>query len=112
MCSSDLRERLAAARILSYRVLWFEREAAGFKPKEAYPPQALACLASHDLPTFMGWRAARDIEIAQVISKAVGVKTTARSRRNSILVGALIGLIGGVIAAIAADTHARRARIA
>jgi len=55
---------------------------------------------------------AQNIEIAQVISKAVGVKTTARSRRNSILVGALIGLIGGAIAAIAADTHARRARIA
>ena len=62
-----LRERLAAARIFSYRVLWFEREGEGFRPAEAYPRHALACLASHDLPTFMGWRAGRDIDIARAI---------------------------------------------
>jgi capsular polysaccharide biosynthesis protein len=53
---------------------------------------------------------AQNIEYAQVIGgNANAVKTTARSRRNSILVGALIGLVAGVIAAIAADTRARRA---
>ena len=57
--------RSSAADILSYRVLWFEREGAGFRRPEAYPAQALACLASHDLPTFFGWRAGRDIEIAR-----------------------------------------------
>jgi hypothetical protein len=51
----------------------------------------------------------KNIEIAQVVSHAAAVKTTARSRRNSILVGALIGLIGGIVAAIVADTRARRA---
>ncbi len=60
-----LREKLAAANILSYRVLWFEREGLGFKPPSRYPSKALACLASHDLPTFAGWRAARDIAIEQ-----------------------------------------------
>ena len=64
-----LRDRLAAAMIFSYRVLWFEREGLGFKPGDAYPRRALACLASHDLPTFMGWRAGRDIEIAQEIGQ-------------------------------------------
>ena len=58
-----LREQLSAANILSYRVLWFEREGAGFKPQSAYPERALSCLASHDLPTFMGWRHGRDIAI-------------------------------------------------
>jgi glycogen operon protein len=62
-----LRDRLSAAGILSYRVLWFERAGAGFKPADAYPAQALACLASHDLPTFMGWRAGRDIAIAETL---------------------------------------------
>lgn len=51
---------------------------------------------------------AQNVEIAQFISHASGVKTTARSRRNSILVGALIGLLAGVIAAIVADIRARR----
>ena len=64
-----LREQLAAADIFSYRVLWFERDGQGFKPPEAYPAQALACLASHDLPTFSGWRAGRDIEIARAIGQ-------------------------------------------
>jgi capsular polysaccharide biosynthesis protein len=51
----------------------------------------------------------QNVEIAQLISRAAAVKTTARSRRNSILVGALIGLIGGLIAAIVVDMRARRA---
>ncbi|MFT3988826.1 glycogen debranching protein GlgX [Aestuariivirga sp.] len=58
-----LRGALDAADVLSYRVLWFERNGAGFKSREAYPPLSLACLASHDLPTFKGWRAGRDIAI-------------------------------------------------
>jgi len=58
-----LRDALAAANIFSYRVLWFEREGKGFKPPHAYPANALTCLASHDLPTFSGWRAARDVDI-------------------------------------------------
>jgi len=64
-----LRERLSAANILSYRVLWFEREGRGFIPPEHYPARALACLASHDLPTFRGWRAGRDIEIARQVGQ-------------------------------------------
>ena len=48
------------------------------------------------------------IEIAQIITPAVAEKTTARSRRNSILVGALIGLIAGVIAAIVVDRRSSR----
>lgn len=66
---AGLRETLAAASIFSYRVLWFEREGPGFRPAAAYPARALACLASHDLPTFMGWRAGRDIGIALSIGQ-------------------------------------------
>jgi hypothetical protein len=52
---------------------------------------------------------AENIELASIISpKPVeAVKTTARSRRNSILVGLLIGLIVGGIAAIVADSRKR-----
>ena len=53
---------------------------------------------------------AQSVELAQTIEPAVAHKTTARSRRNSILVGALIGLIAGVIVAIVADTRARSTR--
>ena len=50
---------------------------------------------------------AENVESARVIEQASAVKTTARSRRNSVLVGALIGLIVGVIAALAADAFVR-----
>jgi capsular polysaccharide biosynthesis protein len=51
----------------------------------------------------------QNIEIAQLIEHASAAKTTARSRRNSILVGALIGLIAGLVAAVVVDLRARRA---
>jgi capsular polysaccharide biosynthesis protein len=51
---------------------------------------------------------AQNVEISQLVSSAAAIKTTARSRRNSILVGALIGLIGGLIVAIVVDIRARR----
>src|SRR5215208_3421079 len=53
---------------------------------------------------------AQNVESAKVIRPAVAVKSTARSRRNSILVGALIGLILGAIAAIVADARGLGAR--
>lgn len=52
-----LRERLSQANILSYRVLWFEQDAARFQPPESYPQSAAVCLSSHDLAPFKGWRA-------------------------------------------------------
>jgi len=60
---AGLRERLTAAKILSYRVLWFEKDGERFRPPDRYPPLSVSCLSSHDLPTFIGWRHGRDIAI-------------------------------------------------
>lgn len=78
-----LRDKLAAADIFSYRVLWFEREGKGFRPPEHYPAHALACLASHDLPTFMGWRAGRDISLSVELGQISGqVAKTRKEERG------------------------------
>jgi hypothetical protein len=53
---------------------------------------------------------AEDVMQTQIVQDAKGKKTTARSRRTSIIVGALIGLIGGLIAAVIVDRRANRAR--
>jgi 4-alpha-glucanotransferase len=59
-----VRERLAAARVLSYRVLYFERTDQGeWKSPEVYPRQAVAVVTTHDLPTLAGFWAGRDIEV-------------------------------------------------
>jgi hypothetical protein len=43
---------------------------------------------------------AEDVEAPQLITRATATKTTARSRRNTVLVAGLIGLILGGIAAL------------
>ena len=48
-----------------------------------------------------------NVESAKVVVRAVAVKASAHSRNSSLLVGALIGLILGAIAAILADTRTR-----
>jgi glycogen debranching enzyme len=101
-----LRDSLARAGIFSYRVLWFEREGAGFKQPDSYPAQALSCLASHDLPTFSGWRAGRDIEIARAIGQLAGEDIPARKAARAAEVSLLDAVAGspgaGEIAASAA----------
>jgi uncharacterized protein involved in exopolysaccharide biosynthesis len=44
---------------------------------------------------------ARNVERARVVEEAVPRKVTAQSRRNQILVGALLGLLAGLVAALA-----------
>ena len=103
-----LRETLAAAQILSYRVLWFERDGIGFKGERAYPQRALACLASHDLPTFMGWRAGRDIEISQAIGEVTDAQAAARRdvrQDEERLLGERTGFTGDDAVAASAATH-------
>lgn len=63
---SGFREMMEAANILSYRILFFERdEDGGFLPPGDYPEKALACLSTHDLPTFLGWWAGDDIALRE-----------------------------------------------
>ncbi len=56
-----LGEALQSAGILSYRVLWFERQGRDFNRPAAYPPRAAACVATHDLPTLAGYWSGEDI---------------------------------------------------
>jgi capsular polysaccharide biosynthesis protein len=51
---------------------------------------------------------AEDVSRTTIVQDARATRTSARSRRTSILVGALIGLIGGLIAAIVVDRRASR----
>lgn len=57
------QEVMAACRILSYRIYFFERTEDGFIPPADYPHEALACLSTHDLPTFRGWWRGDDVAL-------------------------------------------------
>jgi 4-alpha-glucanotransferase len=57
-----VRERLAAERVLSYRLAWFERDPEGGRRRAAdYPRQALTAATTHDLPTVTGFFSGDDL---------------------------------------------------
>jgi 4-alpha-glucanotransferase len=51
------RQDLAARRIFSYRLVWFEKT-----PPASFPAQALSAITTHDLPTVAGLWSGADIE--------------------------------------------------
>jgi len=59
-----IRKRLTEANILSYRLLYFEKDdQQSFILPEDYPELALVTVTTHDLPTLAGFWAQRDIEV-------------------------------------------------
>jgi 4-alpha-glucanotransferase len=61
------RERMDAANILSYRVLFFETEprTGAFIPPQRYPERSLAVVGSHDLPTLRAWWGGLDLTLKE-----------------------------------------------
>ncbi len=60
----EVRRALEEAGVLSYRLLYFERQAAGdFKPPADYPAQAIVAASTHDLPTLAGWWSGHDLQV-------------------------------------------------
>ena len=65
----EVRTALARAAVLSYRLLYFERDAAGdFKPSGEYPREALVAVSTHDLPTLAGWWDGVDLRLRQALN--------------------------------------------
>jgi (1->4)-alpha-D-glucan 1-alpha-D-glucosylmutase len=58
-----VRRTLNPRGVLSYRLLYFEKnEDGGFRAPEEYPAQALISVSTHDLPTLTGFWSGHDIE--------------------------------------------------
>jgi 4-alpha-glucanotransferase len=68
-----VREELAAARILSYRLVWFEKAA----PRR-FPEAALAAITTHDLPTVAGLWSDADLHV----QKALGLSPNEAGTRS------------------------------
>ncbi len=59
-----VREALKLLGVLSYRLLYFEREPDGrFKPPAEWPSQAVVAVSTHDLPTLRGYWQGRDLAL-------------------------------------------------
>ncbi len=67
---SEVREALAAAGFYGYRLLIFEKHGDGrYRAPGEYPRQALASVATHDLPTLDGFWRGRDLEVKAALGQ-------------------------------------------
>jgi 4-alpha-glucanotransferase len=73
----EVRAELAYRRLLSYRVLWFEKG----RP-ETYPKNALATATTHDLPTIAGLWSGSDLAMQQRLHLAPNEQGTEALRRS------------------------------
>jgi 4-alpha-glucanotransferase len=70
----------------SYQVMMFERSRQGeFLPADHYREDALVTFATHDLPTFKGWRNGDDL----AVRRALGLKSGETRRQRQISLTAL-----------------------
>lgn len=58
-----VREKLPAAGVYSYKVMYFEKNGERFKRPGEYTGQAMATVTTHDLPTLAGWWEGVDLEM-------------------------------------------------
>ncbi len=73
------RERMAAAKVLSYRLSMFERYPDGlFRRPVTYPQLSVATFGTHDLPTIRSWWEGEDIEVRRTL----GLTTEAEAGRE------------------------------
>jgi (1->4)-alpha-D-glucan 1-alpha-D-glucosylmutase len=78
----EVRAALAEAGVLSYRLLYFERDGAGdFKPPADYPAQAVVAASTHDLPTLAGWWSGGDLGLRE----SLGMFPTPAAREEQVV---------------------------
>ena len=104
------REPLAEAALQSYRVLLLERDGTGFNTPDGYPGNALACISTHDLPTFTGWWEGADLKerasLGIIDPETIDTALVARETEKAALVQALVSegrLADPVSAALTAE---------
>jgi 4-alpha-glucanotransferase len=89
------QERMRGAGLLSYCLLYFERDHQGrFKPPSGYPADALVSLSTHDLPTIWGFWSRRDIAEKEKVGAypEPAMAAQARQMRNEEIEGLLEAL--------------------
>ncbi len=113
--AEEMRSALARYGVLSYRVLFFERDGAGeFKRPAEFPREALVTVSTHDLPTLAGWWQGADLALRQRLdlfpdqaSYETQVKARAEDRARLLRALERAGLLPrDVDAGLAAAVHA------
>jgi 4-alpha-glucanotransferase len=76
--------------VWSYHVMLFERSSNGeFLPPESYRREAVVTFATHDLPTFVGWREGSDLALRRKLGLRSGETRRQRQKAKAALRRAL-----------------------
>jgi glycogen operon protein len=102
-------ERLAAAGVLAYRVLWFERDGTDFRDPAAWPEATAACVSTHDLPPLAGWWTGADIDERDALGLLADAAAARTDRaRDRAALAAFAGVADGPFTpSTAAAIHSR-----
>ncbi|MBS0340669.1 MAG: malto-oligosyltrehalose synthase [Proteobacteria bacterium] len=72
----EMRTAMRRHGVLSYRLLYFQRDEQGaYLPPQDYPREAMVALSTHDLPTLAGWWSAADIRAQDALGQLPGGQT-------------------------------------
>ncbi|MCR9142939.1 MAG: 4-alpha-glucanotransferase [bacterium] len=90
----NVRSELAARDILSWRVMYFEKDGEDFIPPEDYSEASIASANTHDLPTLRGYWNAADIRLRENLGALstleAGRARNERDRDRRALLSALV----------------------
>jgi 4-alpha-glucanotransferase len=64
---AGFRALMSANAIHSYKLLLTERDEAGFADPVDWPVNAMACFATHDMPTIAGWWRGTDLDVRRAL---------------------------------------------
>lgn len=64
----EVRHALSGLRVLSCRILYFERREGEFKAPGEYPAEALVAASTHDLPTLAGFWEGHDLALREELN--------------------------------------------
>jgi len=90
-----MREAMHRHGVLSYRLLYFQRDAqGGFLAPQDYPREAVVAVSTHDLPPLGGWWGAADVRLrgelgmagdADALREAMAARAHERARLAEVL---------------------------
>lgn len=78
----EVRHTLAHRRVLSWKVIYFERDGDVHRRPEKFPADSIATINTHDLPTLSGYWTYRDIELRDELRITLSEEKSREARQE------------------------------